>query len=165
MIRKLGDGASANVYETVDNKTGKRYAVKVFLVEEGNKKYENHFFRESSIHSQLNHHNIIDFKASWADIRFKDKEGDQKPASVIVSKLATNGDLFDYVSMGRLSEQLVKYYGLQLLYGIHYMHTNGFAHRDLKLENILVDEDFNVKIADFGVSCSISGDDKSGFCA
>ena len=51
MIRKLGDGASANVYETVDNKTGKRYAVKVFLVEEGNKKYENHFFRESSIHS------------------------------------------------------------------------------------------------------------------
>ena len=38
MIRKLGEGASANVYESVDNKTGKRYAVKVFLVEEENKK-------------------------------------------------------------------------------------------------------------------------------
>ena len=44
------------------------------------------------------------------------------------------------------------------------MHNSGFAHRDLKLENILVDKDYNLKIADFGLSCSIKGKDNSGFC-
>lgn len=164
MIRKLGDGASAQVFEAVDLQGENRYAAKVFFTEKGRQDAGHYFDREAYVHRKLSHQHIIGYQASQKNIVFKDKQGNEKPAAVVITELAPNGDLFNFVSKGRLPEQLVKYYGLQLIKGIHYMHTTGYAHRDLKLENILVDKDYNLKIADFGVSCSIMGKGNSGFC-
>lgn len=69
----------------------------------------------------------------------------------------------DIVKGGRFSEPLVRYFGKQLLTAIHYLHSNGYAHNDLKLENLLLDAKFNIKIADFGFASKISGRDGSGF--
>jgi len=49
-----------------------------------------------------------------------------------------------------------------MISGLEYMHQNGIAHRDMKPENLLFDDKFNLKIADFGFSTLLCGKDNSG---
>ena len=64
---------------------------------------------------------------------------------------AENGELFDYIAeTGSFSEPVTRYYFRQLISALEYMHELGYAHRDVKPENILIDSDFNLKLADFG---------------
>jgi serine/threonine protein kinase len=63
------------------------------------------------------------------------------------------GDLLTYVrKRRRLKESLAKYLFLQIIDGLRYMHSKGILHRDVKLDNILLDETGKLKICDFGVS-------------
>ena len=55
--------------------------------------------------------------------------------------------------MGAMGEDVGRFFANQMLDALEYMHTKRVVHRDLKLENILVDDDFNLKIADFGFAC------------
>jgi serine/threonine protein kinase len=63
-----------------------------------------------------------------------------------------NGDMFNLIKRtGKFCPQLTRYYFHQLLNGVEHIHTNGeVAHLDLKLENLLIDKDYNLKICDFG---------------
>ena len=58
---------------------------------------------------------------------------------------------YDHLSLC-LSEPQIKGLMKQLLQGVAYLHQQGIVHRDLKLSNILVDNDFNLKICDFGLA-------------
>tara|TARA_B100000614_G_C14104821_1_gene308844 strand:- start:112 stop:402 length:291 start_codon:yes stop_codon:yes gene_type:complete len=63
------------------------------------------------------------------------------------------GELFDYlVSRHRLSESEARRFTRQVMSALAYCHKQGIVHRDLKLENILLDEEGNVKVTDFGFS-------------
>ncbi|KAG6854001.1 hypothetical protein C0991_011658 [Blastosporella zonata] len=69
----------------------------------------------------------------------------------IVSELCCGGELFDYLAeKGRLSEDETKLLFGQLCLAVAYLHDNGIVHRDLKLENVLLDERCRVKLGDFG---------------
>lgn len=69
-----------------------------------------------------------------------------------------NGDLFDFLqSDGReiITEEVGRYFFKQILKAVEYLHDNNIIHRDIKLENILVDEDFNLILSDFGLSSKV----------
>jgi len=72
---------------------------------------------------------------------------------LIVMELCPGGDLLNYVRKRRkLTEKNAKYLFKQIMQGIAYMHQIGIVHRDIKLDNILLDGLGKVKIGDFGVS-------------
>lgn len=69
----------------------------------------------------------------------------------IVTELCSGGELFDYlVEKGRLSEDETRIVFGQLCLAVAYLHEKGIVHRDLKLENVLLDERCRVKLGDFG---------------
>ena len=81
----------------------------------------------------------------------------------LVEEVIAKGELFDWVSeTGPFAEPFVRYYAKQMLSGINYIHNQGVAHRDLKCENIMLDEHLNIKIVDFGFAANAEGRDASG---
>jgi serine/threonine protein kinase len=76
----------------------------------------------------------------------------------------SGGLLFDLCqNMGAMGEDAGLYFMMQMLDALEYMHNLRCVHRDLKLENILVDSDLNLKIADFGFACYKSIDNLKSY--
>ena len=70
-------------------------------------------------------------------------------------QLAHQGEMFDYLSCKYsppFSEEVTRYYFQQLITALEHCHGLGIAHRDIKSENLLLDIDYNLLIADFGFS-------------
>ena len=71
----------------------------------------------------------------------------------IITEYAANGEIFDYlVNNGRMSEPAAAVKFSQILSAVDYLHRVGVVHRDLKAENLLLDRECNIKLADFGFS-------------
>ena len=76
---------------------------------------------------------------------------------MVVLELAENGDLFD-VKQGGLPEEVCRTYAKQLVCALKYLKEMGVTHRDIKTENILFDENFMLKVGDFGLARNAEGD-------
>ncbi|KPI96325.1 Serine/threonine-protein kinase SIK3 [Papilio xuthus] len=71
----------------------------------------------------------------------------------LVTEYASNGEIFDHlVSKGRMPESEAARIFAQMVAAVGYCHSRGVVHRDLKAENLLLDRDMNIKLADFGFS-------------
>ncbi len=70
------------------------------------------------------------------------------------------GDLLNFVrKRSKLPENISKFIFKQIIEGLNYIHSKGIVHRDIKLDNILIDLKNNIKICDFGVSRKIKKGD------
>ncbi|KAM8975815.1 NUAK family SNF1-like kinase 2 [Pelodytes ibericus] len=142
-LETLGKGTYGRVKRARDNQ-GKEVAIK--SIRKDRIKDEQDMIqirRETEIMSSLCHPHIISIYEVF--------ENNSK--IVIVMEYASQGDLYDYISeRQKLSEQEARRFFRQIVSAVQYCHMNGIVHRDLKLENILLDENKNVKIADFGLS-------------
>ena len=66
----------------------------------------------------------------------------------------------------RFSEKVAKFYFAEILLGLEYIHSKGIVYRDLKPENVLLDIDGHIKLADFGLSKNLQSvnDFTNSFC-
>lgn len=142
-LETLGKGTYGKVKKAKE-RSGRLVAVKSIRKEKIKDEQDLvHIRREIEIMSSLCHPHIISIYEVFEN---KDK-------IVIVMEYASQGDLYDYVCDKRkLSEHEARHFFRQIVSAVHYCHQNGIVHRDLKLENILLDGNGNVKIADFGLS-------------
>uniref|UniRef100_A0A8C5F6K1 non-specific serine/threonine protein kinase n=1 Tax=Gadus morhua TaxID=8049 RepID=A0A8C5F6K1_GADMO len=100
-------------------------------------------FREVRIMKTLNHPNIVQL--------FEVIETEK--TLYLIMEYASGGEVFDYlVSHGRMKEKEARAKFRQIVSAVHYCHQKHIVHRDLKAENLLLDADSNIKIADFGFS-------------
>lgn len=72
--------------------------------------------------------------------------------NVLVLNYHINGDFLEFVRKRKLEERVARYYFAQILDAIEHLHLNGYCHRDLKIENILLDQNFDLVLTDFGHS-------------
>lgn len=113
--------------------------------------------------SQLSHRNIIKLYEYSANGVVEKLSGKKTPVVYLALELATGGELFEYVALtGRFSDKLARHYFKQLIEALDFMHAKGFAHRDIKAENLLLDSQYVLKLADFGFSAELAGKDHAG---
>lgn len=111
------------------------------------------FLNEASF-AHLCHPNITQVAYTSPKYTLAISEGVNVNTSIIVMQLAPNGDFLNLLITNqiKLDARLARTYFHQLVSAMEYMHTNGVAHQDLKLDNLLLDEDFQLKICDFDVA-------------
>ena len=114
--------------------------------------------------SEMHHRNIVKYYEFHQNASYVRPDNTEKKVAYIAMEPVLGGELYDYISVcGPFSERLSRYFFKQLLMGLHYLHSHGVCHRDLKPQNILVSDDHILKIADFGFVTPIMGRFGDGF--
>lgn len=129
--------------------SSKKFAVKIYSKNNSQDAQVRHFKQELKLES-LSHSNIIQLIDFNENGKWTLPNGETQDVRYAVLELAPNGNLLDYISFNWMDEKIVRYYFKQLWSAVDYIHKKGACHRDLKLENLLLDEDFNLKVSDFG---------------
>ncbi|KAL4647748.1 hypothetical protein GN956_G8800 [Arapaima gigas] len=143
--KKLGEGSFAKVREGVHTVTGEKVAIKVM---DKRKVLKDSYMaknlrREEHIQQMVHHPNIVQLLDVF----------ETENNYYLVMELCTGGSIMDQLlKKNRLEELEVRKYVWQLVVAVKHLHQAGVAHRDLKVENILLDENDNVKLTDFGLS-------------
>lgn len=162
LIKTLGSGYNSKVKLSYDPTTNQYYAIK--MIKHSHPKLSLKTIRsEIEVLTSLRHPNILNLVEFYETIDYVKKNGESYKVVAIVLELIPGGELFEYIaSSGRFSEEVARTYFHILIETIEYCHSQGIVHRDLKAENLLMDADFNLRVADFGFSSLLSGKDGSG---
>lgn len=143
----LGQGSFAKVYEGFDKRSQTNVAIKVIDKRKITEpKRRNLIQTEITILARMKHKNIGEFHRLIEDHK----------RLFIVMQLCGSLTLNHFCRQfngKRLNEEQAYAVFSQIVKGVKHMHDQGVAHRDLKLTNILIDDEYTVKIIDFGFAC------------
>ncbi|XP_078675698.1 MAP/microtubule affinity-regulating kinase 3-like isoform X32 [Branchiostoma floridae x Branchiostoma belcheri] len=156
LLKTIGKGNFAKVKLARHVPTGKEVAIKIIDKTQLNPSSLQKLFREVRIMKMLNHPNIVKL--------FEVIETEK--TLYLVMEYASGGEVFDYlVAHGRMKEKEARAKFRQIVSAVQYCHQKRVVHRDLKAENLLLDSDMNIKIADFGFSNEFTpGNKLDTFC-
>ena len=153
--RLIGQGGFAKVNLGLNVLTGRVVAIKSFNKTKKTKYGDNlnmdKILYEINLMRKLNHPNITKILETFEDEKFY----------FIIMEYINGGNLFSFVKKRRkLSEKVAKFLFRQIILGIKHIHSQLIVHRDIKLENILIDMNNKVKICDFGIGIILSSEDQ-----
>ncbi|XP_071164052.1 MAP/microtubule affinity-regulating kinase 3-like isoform X18 [Mytilus edulis] len=156
LIKTIGKGNFAKVKLAKHVPTGREVAIKIIDKTQLNPSSLQKLFREVRIMKMLDHPNIV----KLFEVIQTEK------TLYLVMEYASGGEVFDYlVAHGRMKEKEARAKFRQIVSAVQYCHQKHIVHRDLKAENLLLDGDMNIKIADFGFSNEfVPGNKLDTFC-
>ncbi|KJH47669.1 kinase domain protein [Dictyocaulus viviparus] len=162
-LKVLGKGTFGKVILCKEKRTSKLYAIKIL-------KKEVIIAREEVVHTLTENRVLQRCKHPFlTELKYSFQTADRL---CFVMEFAIGGDLYYHLnrevqtSKEGFSESRTRFYGAEIVLALGYLHANNIVYRDLKLENLLLDKDGHIKIADFGLCKEeISfGDKTSTFC-
>ena len=151
--RLIGQGAFGKVNIGLNVLSGRVVAIKSFNKDKLTINSENmkKIMYETNLMQKLNHPNITKILEMFEDDKY----------ILIIMEYINGGNLFSFVKKRRkLSEKIAKFLFRQIILGIKHIHSKNIVHRDIKLENILIDLNNRVKICDFGIGVILNSEDE-----
>lgn len=143
ILRTLGRGSFGKVKEALHSLTGEKIAIKILekqKIEECGDQVR--VVREMTILSKVSHPHIIQLYEIVETNKYY----------FFMMELAGKGELSSLIdNRGKLSETEARRMFVQLASAVFYLHSKGVSHRDLKPANVLLDDNYNVKLSDFGL--------------
>ena len=142
--RLIGQGAFGKVNIGLNILSGRVVAIKSFNKKSLSTNGDNmkKILSETDLMKKLNHPNVTKILEMFEDDEY----------ILIAMEYINGGNLFSFVKKRRkLSEKTAKFLFRQIILGIKHIHSKRIVHRDIKLENILIDLNNNIKICDFGI--------------
>ncbi|CAL8394684.1 unnamed protein product [Arctogadus glacialis] len=149
--KMINKGSFAKVMEGLHVGTGEKVAIKV--IDKKKARLDSYVLknmkREPRIHQMVRHPHIVVLLETL----------ETENSYYMAMELCVGGDLMDRIcERKRLEEREVRRYTRQILSGVEHLHQHGIVHRDLKIENFLLDEHNNIKIVDFGLSNTLKAE-------
>ncbi|XP_011699659.1 PREDICTED: serine/threonine-protein kinase polo isoform X1 [Wasmannia auropunctata] len=148
--RFFGKGGFAKCYEITESKSHHVFAGKIVpksLMTKSNQREK--MTQEIAIHQSLNHRHIVGFHGFF----------DDSNNIYIILELCRKRSMMELHKRRKaLSECETRYFMKQILDGVYYLHQHRIIHRDLKLGNLFLNDDLQVKIGDFGLATRLEHD-------
>ena len=149
--RKIGQGAFGKVNIGLHILTGRVVAIKSFKKQNCTEKNMERIINERDIMKELNNKNIIKILDYFEDENY----------IFIVMEYINGGNLYSFIKKRmKLKEKMAKYIFKQIISAINYIHKHNIVHKDIKLENILLDINHGIKICDFGIAKKVYSPDQ-----
>lgn len=164
-LEQIGEGTYGQVYMAKEKKTGEIVALKKIRMDNEREGFPITAIREIKILKKLHHENVIKLKEIVTSPGPEKDEQGRPEGNKYKGGIYMVFEYMDHDLTGladrpgmRFSVPQIKCYMRQLLTGLHYCHINQVLHRDIKGSNLLIDNEGNLKLADFGLARSFSND-------
>lgn len=152
----IGRGGMADVYEGVDTRLGRTVAIKLLKSDLANDpSFEDRFRQEAQASARMAHPTIVRVYDAGEDIEL-DSRGNQVKHPFIIMEYVRGKLLRDILHERRLSIEEAVNYASGVLTALEFSHKGGVIHRDIKSANIMITDNDQVKVMDFGIARAIS---------